>query len=113
MGLTVTADKPGRADHHGGVIADSPGTLRKTGDDHHPAPFRKLDQPLGGWAIRHRLRQREDFLLRYELVAGGTQLGQDDQICVSPAECLHNPIEIVRHLAELWSELVKADPHRL
>jgi len=43
-------------------------TLRKAGNDHHSAPFRKVDQPLCRWSIRYRLRQRSHFLLRHELI---------------------------------------------
>ena len=111
MCLAITPDKPRRADDHSRVIAGSSGALRKTGDDHHPAPFRQVDQPLCGRSIRYRFRQRDDFLLRHKLITGRTQLWQDDQIRLSLGERFHNRIEIVRYLAEKWSELKKPDAH--
>ena len=40
MGLAIAPDKPRRANDHSGVIAGSPSTLRKAGDNRHPTPLR-------------------------------------------------------------------------
>src|SRR5262249_60653323 len=78
-----TPDEALWTEGNGGMVAGRATPFRQAGDNDQLSALGHIDQSSRRQSIRNGLGKRSHFLLRDELIAGGTQFGQHDKIGLS------------------------------